>query len=184
MVLCDDFHGKVVLLHLNVGTVAHCLHKSSLYFRSRIVGVVQNSEFRVPAFAVQVELSVLLLVEVHAPVHELLDLLGCVFHHLVHGCRVADIVAGYHGVLNVFLEVVHLQVGHRSHAALGKRSVGFVERSLANEANLAFVCPGYLQGVAHAGHSGTDDEKVVFEYHLCCLYSNASRPVSAKPWQR
>ena len=64
------------------------------------------------AFAVEVEAAVLLLVEVHAPVHESPDAFGAVFHHLRHGSRVGDEVARHHRVLNMFFEVVNLEVRH------------------------------------------------------------------------
>ena len=64
------------------------------------------------ALAVQVEGAVFFLVEVDAPLYQFLYLAGCVAHHLLHSSAVADVVAGYHGVFDVFVEVVHGQVGH------------------------------------------------------------------------
>ena len=167
VVLRDDFHGKMILLHLDVGTVAYRLHQSALYFGTRVVGMVENAELRVAALAVQVERAVVFFVEVHTPVHQFLDLTGRHLDDLFNGLGVADVVAGNHRVFDVFVEVVELEVGHRGHTALSKRCVGLVERSLANHADLAFLGPGHLQGIAHAGHSGTDDEEIVFVNHGC-----------------
>ena len=88
------------------------LHQSALNLEARVVGMVQDAELGVTALAVEVKLAALLLVEVHAPLHQVLDALRGIPHHLLHGCGVADVVARNHGVLNVFLEVVHLQVCH------------------------------------------------------------------------
>ena len=64
------------------------------------------------SFTVQVEIPLFVFVEVHAPFHEVAYALWCVFHHLFHGCRVADEIPCNHGVLDMFLEVVHFQICH------------------------------------------------------------------------
>ena len=156
VVLGDDFDGEVVFLDINVGAVAYGFHQSALDFRACVVGVVQDAELGVAALAVQVELPVLAAVEVHTPVDQLLNLCRCVPDHLLDGLAVGDEVACNHGVLNVLVEVVKLQVRHRGHAALRKRGVGLVEAGFADHAHAAFLCPGHLQGVAHAGHAGTN----------------------------
>ena len=120
MVLGDNLHGEVVLLDLDIGMVAHSLHQSALDLCARIVGMMQDTELRVSAFSVQVEVAILLFVEVDAPVHELSDLLRSVSDHLLHCFAVADIVACYQGVGNMLVEVVHLHIGHRGDTALGK----------------------------------------------------------------
>ena len=88
--------------------------------------MVQDAELRVAALAVQVEFAVLLTVEVDPPLHQFLNLCRGVAHHLLHGGTVADVVARYHRVVDVLVEVVNSQVGHAGYAALGKRRVGFV----------------------------------------------------------
>ena len=163
--LRDDLHGKVVLPDIDVGIAAHGLHQSALYLGSRVVGVVKDAELRVSALAVEVERAVLLLVEVHSPLHEFVNLCRGVAHHLLHGCTVADEVSGNHGVLYMFLEIVHFEVGDRSHTALGEISVCLVERSLADKTYLAFVLTSNLQRIAHSSHTGADNQKVVFINH-------------------
>lgn len=78
-------------------------------------------------------MSRLPFVEVHAPVDELLDLFGGITHHLLHGGAVADPVAGYHGVFDVLVEVVHGQIGHRGDASLCKIRVGLFHSGLTDE---------------------------------------------------
>ena len=78
-----------------------------LYLCTRIVLMVEDAEFGVAAFFVQVKLSVLLFVEVHSPFNELLDLFGSIAHHLLYGFAVAYPVTGNHGVFDVLVEVVH-----------------------------------------------------------------------------
>ena len=133
----------MVLLHVDVGIVAHGLHQSALYLGTRIVGMVQDTELRVSSLTVKVERAVFLTVEVHAPVDEFLNLGGSIPYHLLHGGTVRDIVA------------------------LGKRSIGLFKAGLADHANLAFFLSCHFQGIAHTGHSGTDNEEIVFVYHLC-----------------
>ena len=62
--------------------------------------------------AMQVEVAIFLAVEVDAPLHQFLDLFRSHAHYLLYGLWVADVVASYHGVLDVFVEVVYLEIGH------------------------------------------------------------------------
>ena len=121
--LGDDLHGKVVFQYRYVLVLAHSLHQASLYLKACVVGMMQYSEFRVASLSVQVKLSVFLLVEVHTPLYQVLDSGRSSLHHLLHGSWVGDIVTGYHGVLDMLVEVVHQQVCHRCYAALGFRGV-------------------------------------------------------------
>ena len=73
MMLGDDFHGEMVLFDIDVRIVAHRFHQSSLYLRTGIVGMVENTEFRVASLAVQVKVPVF-LVEVDSPVDEFFNL--------------------------------------------------------------------------------------------------------------
>ena len=170
VVLGDDFHGEVVFLDLNVGTGPDGRHESALYLGSGIVGMVQNAELRVTALAVQVEGAVVLAVEVDAPLHQLLYLFGCVSYYLLHGGTVRDEVAGYHGVFNVLLEIVELQVGDAGHSALRERCVRLVEAGFADEAHLAFLGACHFQGVAHSGYTGSYNQEIVLIYHISLFW--------------
>ena len=112
VVLSDNLHGEVVLLDVDVRTIAHSLHQSALYFGTRIVGVVQNAEFRVSTLAVQVELAVFLAVEVDTPIHKFLYLFGRIAYYLFYGLAVADIVARNHSVLYVLVEIVDCEISY------------------------------------------------------------------------
>ena len=46
--------------------------------------MVEDPEFGVSPFAVKVEASVFLTVEIHAPFQKFPDLSGCVAHHFLH----------------------------------------------------------------------------------------------------
>ena len=67
MVLGKDFHGKVVVKHVDVGVSLDGLDERHLDFMARVVGVVQDAELAVTALAVQVKVALLVLVEVDAP---------------------------------------------------------------------------------------------------------------------
>ena len=170
MVLGDDFDGEVVLLDGDVRVVAHCLHQSALYLGTGVVGMVEDAELRVPALTMQVELTVTLLVEVNAPVDELTYLFRCLAHHLFYGLTVGDVVARDHGVLDVLVEVVELEVGDRCYATLCERGIGLVERGLADHADTALLGPCHLEGIAHTSHTSTYHEKVVFVNHLLTCF--------------
>ena len=112
MMLCDYLHGKVVFQHFDIRMVAHSLHQSALYLRPCVVGMVQDAKLRMSAFAVQVELSRLVAVEIHTPVHKFHNLLRRIAHHLLHSFAIAYPVARNHGVLNMLVEIVNKHVRH------------------------------------------------------------------------
>ena len=68
MVLRDDLYRKMVLQYLDMGVLPNGFHQSALDLEARVIGMVQDTELGVTAFAVQVKLSVFFLIEVNAPV--------------------------------------------------------------------------------------------------------------------
>ena len=115
--------------------------------------MVQDAEFGVATFTVQVELSVGVLVEVDTPRDEFLNLCRGIAHDLFHGFAVADVVARNHRVLDVLVEIVDQQVGHTGNATLSLGRVGLFECRLADDGNLALLCPCHLEGITHAGYT-------------------------------
>ena len=87
--LRDDFYGKPILHNVDVRMTLDCAYQALLNLRSRIVGVVEYAKFRVSTFAVQVEIAVLFLVEVYAPVDELSYLRRRFAHYLFYRRAVA-----------------------------------------------------------------------------------------------
>ena len=177
VVLGDDFHGVVVGEDGDVGVTADGLDEAGLNLGAGVVLVVQDAELTVPPLLVQVEGAVVALVEVHAPADEFLYLGGRALHYLFHGGAVAYPVARNHCVLNVFLEVVYRQVGHRGDASLGEVRVGLFHACLADEGHGACLC--HFQGEAHPGDARADDEEVEFLYHNLCvllpqMYANSA----------
>ena len=67
MVLRDDFHSEMVFQQRDVRRFFHRLDESALNFEARVVGMMENAKFGVSALAVEVERTVFILVEVHAP---------------------------------------------------------------------------------------------------------------------
>ena len=139
VVLGDDFDGEMVFEHGDAGLVAHGFNESALYFEARVVGMVQNAELAVSALAVKVVAAVVASVELHAPAHEPLNALGGTFHHLAHGCGVAYPVAGHHGVLDMLVEVVDLEVSYRGHSALSLGGIGLFNRRFAHQCHSALA---------------------------------------------
>ena len=165
VMLGDDFHGEVVIEDVYAGVALDGLDEAGLDFGSGVVLVVQDAKFRVSAFAVQVEVARVVLVEVHTPADELLDLRRCAAHHHLDGCPVVDPVAGHHRVMDVFVEVVHLEVGHRGDSPLGEVGVGFFEFRLADDGD-GLALFGHLEGKAHAGDARADNQIIVFVNHF------------------
>ena len=161
MVLGDDLHSEMIFFHLDVWTVAHCLHQPALDLCTRVISMMQNTELGMSALTMQVEGAIVLLVEVHTPLHQFLDLCGCLTHHLLHGLAVRDIVACDDGIGDMFVEGIHLHVRHTGHTALGKACIRLVERSFADHTHLTLLGTRHFQGIAHTGHTSSDNQKVV-----------------------
>ncbi len=110
MVLGYYFYCKMIFKYVNLVIGTYRLDKSALDLKSGIVGMMEDSEFGVPSFTVQVKAAILLAVELNAPFQQLLDLLRGLAHHFAYSLSVAEPVAGYHSVFNMFFEIVDLKI--------------------------------------------------------------------------
>jgi len=88
MVLGDDLHGIVVFQYGDLFVSPHRLHQSALYLETGVIGVVENTKLAVPALAMEVEITVLVLVEVHPPAHQIVDGGGGVAYNMLHSLAV------------------------------------------------------------------------------------------------
>ena len=97
------------------------------------------------------------VIELRAPIDELLDSGRPLFHQSVDGGPVAQSVAGVKGVLLVQLHLVVIpeRYGDATLRVLGGR---LAEALLGDHQHLARF--GQFDGGTHAGHSGADHEKV------------------------
>ncbi len=168
MVLGDDLDCEMIFVDVDVRISLDGLYEALLNLEAGIVGMMKNTEFAVSALAVEVVVAILILVEVHAPAYELAYLLGSAFHHLFHGLRVAEPVAGHHGVVDMFVEIVNLKIGHRGNAALGKRRIGLVESRFAHQCHTCLLA-GHFKGKTHAGDTRTYHKIVVFKCHFLLI---------------
>ena len=164
--LRDDFDCEMVFQHFDVGVGTYGSHQSALNFGAGVVGVVQNAKLGMSALAVQVEITVFFFIKIHAPAHQLLDLRRCISHDLLHGGAVAYPIAGYHGVFDVFFEIIDQQICYRCNAALRFGGVGFFQGGFAHDGNFSFLGTRHLQGKTHAGNAATYDQKIKFSNHL------------------
>ena len=162
MVLRNDFHRKEIGKYGDVGVLLHGFNQAFLYFRTRIVLVVQDAEFRVSAFFVQVEFSVIFFVEIHSPFNEFTDLSWSIAHYLFYGCTVAYPVSGNHGVFDMLVEIVYRQIGDGGYPALCEISVCLFQPAL--QMRLLFLYAP-LQRKTHTGNSGADNEEIELSYH-------------------
>ena len=140
MVLCQDFDGKMVFQDIDVAMFLDLADKGVLNLGARVVGVMQDAELGVTALSVQVERAVLLAVEIHTPLHHLLNLGRSILHHQLHSLRVAEPVAGHHRVVDVFVEIIYFHIGDTRHTALSQAGVRFLERGFADEGHFACMC--------------------------------------------
>ena len=112
VMLSYDFNGKIALKHFDVLVSSHSFHQSSLNLRTCVVSMMKNTEFRVSTLAMQVECTILFLVEVHSPLHQVANSFRRLSDYLSHSLRVGDVVAGNHCVFNVFFKIVNQKVSY------------------------------------------------------------------------
>ena len=167
MMLCDDFHRKMIFEHCDVGMVAHSFNQPTLYLKAGVICMVQDAEFRMSAFTMKVEVAIVLLIKINAPFYETLDAFRSTFHHLLHSPTVRNVVAGNHGVLDMLLKIINFKIRDRSYATLSLGRIGLLNGGFAHEGHLSFARGGHLEGVTHSGHTGTNYQKIKFAYHLC-----------------
>ena len=153
VVLGDDVDGELAFFDFDVGVAACRFEQAALDFFAGVVLVVEDAEFGVAAFTVQVEaVAVLVEVEVDAVLHQFADPVGSLADgHLDH-LAVADAVAGHQGVLDMLVERVAV-VHHRCDAALGIAGGSF--RSVAFGQYAHFAIGGHLEGKTESGDAGT-----------------------------
>ena len=154
-----------MLENVDIRILPHFGYEAFLDFKAGIVGMVENTEFRMASLAVEVECAVRTLVEIHAPFHELFYLSRSTFHHLFHGGRVAEVVAGHHCIGDMFVEIVYKQVGYRSHSSLGEGCVGLFKSGFTYYCHTVLF-RGNLQGETHSGDAGSYHEIVVAVCHF------------------
>ena len=154
VVLGDEVDGELVFLEFDIGMVGDSLQETALDFGTGVVFMVQDAEFAVPSFAVEVEASATVLVEVDAVLHKLLDTFGSFANGHLHHFAVADAVAGDEGVLDMFVETVVI-VHHGGDSPLGIFGGAFGGVGLGEDAHLAVV--GDFQGIAQTRYARTND---------------------------
>ena len=154
----------MVLVDVDVLMGAHGADKAFLDLEAGVVGMMEDAELGVPPFAVQVERAVGAAVEVHPPLHQLADLAGRFGDDLAHRLGVGEEVARHHSVVDMFVEIIDLQVGYGGHAPLRQGGVGLVEGCLAHQGHTRPFA-GDLEGEAHAGDAAAYYEIVIFSNH-------------------
>ena len=107
----------------------------------------------------QGELARLCLVEIDAPLHQFHDPLRRFANGQFHDMAVRQLVAGDHGVFDVFLVSIWT-IHHCSHATLGVLGRGIIHFCFGNNANFAVISG--LQGEAEACHARANDQKIDF----------------------
>ena len=127
----------------------------------------------------EVKFAVGVLVEVHAPAHEVSDALRCVADDLLHSCRVADEVASDHSIVDMLLEVVHFQVRDACHATLSLVGIGLVDGCLTDECHFALAALSDLERITHSSYTRADDEEVEFTNHVIVFMDERLRYMRA-----
>ena len=126
VVLGKNFDGEMMFKDIDILVLTHSLDEACLNLGAGVVGMVKDTKLRVSPLAVEVKLAILVLVEIDTPLDEFFHTVGATFDHHLDGSRVAEPVAGDEGVLDVFCEIIGLEVGHTCHATLSEVGVGFL----------------------------------------------------------
>ena len=151
MVLGYDLDGETVLVYIDIGMLLDLAYQALLNLRTCIVLVVEYPELRMPSLAVKIEAAVGSLVKLDAPAYQLAYLGRSLGDHLAHRLRVAEPVAGNHGILYMLVEIIYREVGDRCHTSLGQKRIGLLERGLADQCHTS--CGSHFQSKAHTGYA-------------------------------
>ena len=169
VVLGDDLDGKMVLQHLDLRVGTHGCHQSALDLRTGVIGMMQDTELGVSAFAVEVKRTVVFLIEVNTPLDEFLDTSRCVAYDLFYCCRVTEPVTRHHRIVDMFVEVIDQEIRYGCDTSLCFGGVGLLEGGLAAEGNLVLTGARYLKRKTHTGYTAANNQKIVFLYHVFML---------------
>ena len=74
MVLSQNFNGKVMFKNFDFGMRFYLTYKAFLNLKTGVILVMKNAMLRVSTLTMKVEKTVLILIKVHAPVEQLLNL--------------------------------------------------------------------------------------------------------------
>lgn len=170
MMLGDYLYGKMMLEDINIGIGPHSLHETRLDFSPRIVSMVENTEFRVSALAMQIEGAVILLVEIYTPAYEFTNLFRGMGDYFGDGLTIAKPVTGYHGILYMLFKIIHLKVGDARHTSLSKVCVGLLKGGLADKGHSPLL--RHLEGEAHSGDAGTNHQIIIFMSHVQIFFES------------
>ena len=127
MVLRDYLYSKMIFVNIDIWILTYTLDKTLLNLKAGIVGMVQYPEFRMPAFTMQIKITVGIAVEVHSPFQKLTYLLRGFGNHFAHCLWVAQTVTGYHRILDMLVEIINGKISHRGYTTLCKCRIGFIK---------------------------------------------------------
>ena len=112
MVLSDDFHCVMILQNRDFLIPTYSLHQATLNLKPSIICMVKDTKFTMPPFSVEIKFTILVLIEIHTPLHQVVDSCRCITDNMLYGFNVGDVVTCNHGVFNMLFEVIHLEVSH------------------------------------------------------------------------
>ena len=162
MVLGDDFHRQTVFVNLDVRILPRSQNQLLLNLVAGDILMVQNTVHGVTSLFSKGEAAVLVLVEIHTPLHQLHHSLGGLADGQLHDVTVGKLVAGHHRVLNMLLVSVRL-VDDGGDASLCIACGTVVHLRLCNHADFAEI--GGLQCETQSGNTRTDHQKIYFFTH-------------------
>ncbi len=168
MMLRDDLKGEMILIDVNLGIGFHGFHQAGLYLRAGVVGMMQDAEFRVSAFAMKVECAVVFLVEIHSPSYQLFNLRRGIPDNFFHCLLLGKPIARHHCVVDMLFKIIQLKVGDTCHAALCKIRVSLLKGGFANKSHSSRL--GGFEGKAHPGDAGPYHEIIISVDHIAVVY--------------
>ena len=131
--LREDLDGEMILENGDVRMILDGLNQTILNLGAGVVLMMKDAEFGVSAFTMQIVIAVGIFIEMDAPADQFLDLRRRIANHLFNSGAVTQVVARNHGVLNVFVKVIHLEIGHRSNATLCEERVRLFQSGLTDQ---------------------------------------------------
>ena len=155
----DEIHGDLVFEDGDIGLLQDPGHQNAFHLLTGHIVGMNDAPAGMAALPGEIEVrgGVAGQIKMGPQIDQFLDAFRSRAHHQLHGILVTEAVARGQGVFDVQIEAV-IRAEHGGDAALGLAGAGFHDAAFGDHVDGAMA--GHLQGVAQAGQTGADDQKI------------------------
>ena len=124
--------------HFDVFRPLYCFQQGALDFCTGYIFVMNDAVFGMTAFAAQFEIAIFFHIETRSPIHQLLKSRRSFFDDHFNHIPFIFAIAGTHGIVDMFLEIIFVKIGDHSKSALRIFGIAFVFIGFGDDGDLGF----------------------------------------------